>query len=95
MATPKESTKDMTIEQLARMSQKEFAAIGEKIDEVREELREEMKTGFAQTTSDLSETEGRLLNAIAGVEVKRREFDSLKGDVAELDARVGSLEKKR
>lgn len=86
MAKPQ---KKVTIEKLAQMSQKEFTAIGEKIDGVRDELRGEMKTGFAQARADLQETEERLLNAITGVEVKRPEFDSLKGDVGRLEKKVG------
>jgi len=82
---------DMTISELARMTNRAFI-----------DLETRMQTGFQELRRDIHgeikiiihETEERLLGGINGIEVHKPEFDALKNDVNDLADRVGILEKK-
>jgi hypothetical protein len=92
---------EMTIAELARTTNTAFNKV-----EIRfQEMRHEMQAGFQEVRRDfridlreverhILETEEHLLDAINGVEVRRPEFDALKGDVEDLSGRVGILEGK-
>jgi hypothetical protein len=91
----RKTDKDMTVMELARITNRAFGDLEirfDGIDEQFRDIRSELR-GFA-TKRDLHETEGRLLAAIGGVEVKRPEFDALKNDVTDLSGRVTFLEKR-
>lgn len=67
----------------------------EKIDENHEEVRgwiRELRTDFS---SNLEQSEQRLLSAIRGIEVRKQDFEALQQDVRDLGERVGELERKR
>ena len=93
--------KDITNDELARMVQRGFDAAATKDDlrdlatkddlhQVETRLRQEMATKH-----ELRETEEHLLDAVRGIEVKRRDFEALEGQVEELSRRVATLEKTR
>ncbi len=58
----------VSIEKLAHMTQKGFAAVDEKFAEIRREMA---------TKSELRETEEHLLDVIRGIEVRRPEFEAV------------------
>ena len=89
----------MTLENLARMTQRGFTGVDRKIDGFRRgvdikfgDLRREMDK-FA-TKAELRETEEHLLDAIRGIEVRRHEFEELQTYVEILGRRIVALEKK-
>lgn len=93
-------TLEQKIDNLARMTQQGFLDVQKRFEDVDEqfaEIRESFatKAEFKEIRHDLHETEERLLDAIQGNEVKKRDFDALADDVEDLDRRVGVLEKKR
>ena len=85
---------DMTVVELARMTNTAFTEFEIRFQASIKEMRYEMQSGFREIRIDFRETEKRLLNAINGTEVRRPEFDMLKCDVEDLSGRVGILEKK-
>ena len=90
----KKTQKDMSVMDLARITNRSFGDLEIRFDAIDEQFRDirvEMR-GFS-TKRDLQETEDRLLAAINGVEIKRLEFDALKNDVADLSGRVATIEK--
>jgi hypothetical protein len=44
---------------------------------------------------ELHESEGRLLNAIRGIEVRRQDFDTLQAQVEDIGRRLKVVEKRR
>ena len=96
-------TTERQIEKFAQATQKEFLSINKRFNKLENEMV--TKKDFEQfgvevdlrfaTKNDLQITEQRLLYAINNTEVKKRDFESLKDDVDELDSRVATLEKHR
>lgn len=76
--------KEITLEDVARMTQEGFEAVGAELHQVRKEV-----------AGQIRESEERLLQAISGVEVRRPEFEALQHDVEDLSGRVGALEENR
>ena len=71
-------TIDQKIDELARMTQRGL-----------EDIRKDMAT-----KQELRETEEHLLDAIRGIEVKKRDFDALADIVQDLAHRLSLLEKR-
>ena len=96
----KKLKKLLTTDELAWMTQRGFADADEKVEKKFVAVHYEMsklatKEDVHGLKSDIQESEGRLLNAINGIDVKRTELEDLREDVRELTARMSSLEKKR
>lgn len=94
-------TIDQKIDALARMTERGFEDVRKEMA-TRADLKEvATKTEFQElrremaTKTELRETEEHLLDAIRGIEVRRRDFDALAGVVEDLDRRLSALEKKR
>ena len=96
----KKLKKSLTTDELARMTQRGFAAVDEKFIEVHHEMlklatKDDLRESVKGLKNDIQESEGRLLNAIKGIDVKRAELEDLREDVKELAVRVSAFEKKR
>lgn len=93
----KKLKENMTVVELARMTTIAFTDFEIRVRAGFQEMRHEMQAGFQEIRRDfqidLRETESRLIDAINGIEVRRPEFDALKGDVEDLSGRVEFLEK--
>ena len=85
---------EMTLEKLAQMTQRGFLSVDKRIDGIEERMATKSDLEKFATKSDLRETEERLLDAIRGIEVKKRDFEALQSEVGELSRRVGAPEKK-
>lgn len=90
---PKKIKKGITVDQLARTTQRGFVEVDEKLLDIQHDVsglatKEELRT-------TIQESEGRLLDAIKSIDVKRAEIEDLREDVKELIGRVSMLEKKR
>ena len=95
----KKKVKTIPADQLARMTQRGFSTIESKLASFREETKSEfvaVRREMAQmaTKSELRETEEHLLDAIRGIEVRKRDCDALQAEVEILSRRVNALEKK-
>jgi polyhydroxyalkanoate synthesis regulator phasin len=82
----------ITVEKLAKMTQREFTNVHEEMAVGFATVRREISTKADKT--DLLETEERLLHAIKGIEVRKADFDGLADEVKDLARRVHQLEKR-
>jgi hypothetical protein len=81
-------TIEQQIEELAHLTQRGFLDVQKGMATMDARLRQELAT-----KRDLRETEERLLDAVRGTEVKRRDLEALADQVEQLTGRVAALEK--
>lgn len=84
--------KEITLEEIARLTQDGFEAVDGKLDAAEARLAH-LENRMA-TKNDIGESEERLLHAIQGIEIRRPEFETLQDDVEDLGKRVDFLEKR-
>lgn len=85
MHMPKK-TIEQRIDELAQMTQRGFVEINNQLTAMRRNT---------VTKHELRDTEEHLLDAISGIEVRRRDFEALTGVVEDLVERIAVLEKRR
>lgn len=97
-------TIDQKIDELARMTERGFGEVHNEVSSIRKEMATKADLREMATKADLRElatkvelreTEEHLLDAMRGIEVKRRDFEALTDVVESLVHRVSLLEKKR
>jgi hypothetical protein len=92
--TKQKSQNCMTVDDLARVTNRAFGDLEKSLDERFDGVHQEIRDFRIEAAVNLRETEQRLVDALNRIEIKLPHFETLKVDVEDLSDRVGILEKK-